>query len=97
MTSQFAFLLQEWPELFESASKAEALARSDAHTSCFYARRALELAVHWLYRSNSALKFSHSAFPGELDGGEAPMPDMNWKRTSFRSHRVYRHKYRKLL
>ena len=29
-------------------------------TSCFYARRALELAVHWLYKSDGSLKLPHS-------------------------------------
>jgi type I restriction enzyme R subunit len=59
-TSNFAFLQTEWPTLFESASKAETLARSDARTSCFYARRSLELAVHWLYKSDEALRLPHS-------------------------------------
>lgn len=60
MNSNFVFLAQEWPEVFESASKAEGLVGSDPRTSCFYARRALEVAVHWLYKSDSALKLPHS-------------------------------------
>ncbi|MBA3353916.1 MAG: DEAD/DEAH box helicase family protein [Blastocatellia bacterium] len=60
MNSNFLFLGQEWPEMFESATKAETLVRSDPRTSCFYTRRALELAVHWLYKSDSALKLPHS-------------------------------------
>jgi type I restriction enzyme R subunit len=43
--SHFAFLQPEWPALFEAASKAEALALPDPRTSCFYARRSLELVV----------------------------------------------------
>jgi type I restriction enzyme, R subunit len=58
--SNFAFLKGEWPELFESSTKAETLARSDARTCCFYARRALELAVRWLYKSDASLKLPHS-------------------------------------
>ncbi len=54
--SQFAFLRAEWPELFESAEKAEAVALSDARTACFYARRTLELAVRWLYRHDESLR-----------------------------------------
>jgi hypothetical protein len=37
----FQFLEAEWPDLFESASKAEALTIVDPRTFCFYA---LELA-----------------------------------------------------
>ena len=57
--SNFVFLKAEWPDLFEAAAKAEALACSDARGSCFYARRALELAVHWLYKHDVALKLPY--------------------------------------
>jgi type I restriction enzyme, R subunit len=58
--SNFGFLAAEWPELFQSATKAESLARSDARTSCFYARRALELAVLWMYKFDASLKLPYS-------------------------------------
>jgi type I restriction enzyme, R subunit len=54
--SHFAFLDAEWPDLVGEARKAEQLSNSDPRTSCFYARRALELAVDWLYRSDRSLK-----------------------------------------
>ena len=54
--SNFAFLKAEWPELHDAASKAEALVYPDSRSSCFLARRALELAVHWLYKHDAALK-----------------------------------------
>ena len=57
--SNFTFLKTEWPDLHESAVKAEALAYSDARSACFYARRALELAVHWLYKYDPALKLPY--------------------------------------
>jgi len=57
--SNFAFLQAEWPEIFDSASRAEALAIPDARTSCFYARRALELTVHWLYEHDGALRLPY--------------------------------------
>ncbi len=57
--SNFAFLKAEWPDLHESAVKAESLAYADARTSCFYARRSLELAVHWLYKHDPALKLPY--------------------------------------
>jgi type I restriction enzyme R subunit len=52
--SNFAFLLFEWSLLHEAAIKAEGMANTDARTSCFYARRTLELAVAWLYKHDKA-------------------------------------------
>lgn len=43
--SNFAFLQSEWPAVYEAARKAETAAHPDPRTACFYARRALELAV----------------------------------------------------
>ena len=57
--TNFIFLQNEWPEIFDSACKAEGLVDADPRTSCFYARRALELAVHWLYKSDATLKLPH--------------------------------------
>jgi type I restriction enzyme R subunit len=57
--SNFVFLKAGWPDLFEAAAKAESLACSDARSSCFYTRRALELAVHWLYKHEAALKLPY--------------------------------------
>ena len=57
--SNFAFLKTEWPELHDAASKAEALAYPDSRTACFYARRALELTVAWLYKHDAALKLPY--------------------------------------
>jgi type I restriction enzyme R subunit len=53
--SNFAFLQNEWPEVFEAARRAEDMVHPDPRTACFYARRALELAVHWAYKSDAAL------------------------------------------
>lgn len=53
--SNFAFLQHEWPQVYESATKAESLVYPDPRSSCFYARRALELAVDWLYKAEPAL------------------------------------------
>ncbi len=60
MTSHhFQFLETEWPMLLEAAVKAEAMANTDARTSCFYARRTLEMAVTWLYKYDPALKLPY--------------------------------------
>lgn len=57
--SNFAFLAAEWPELQEPASKAEGLAYSDPRAACFYARRAQELAVAWLYKHDAPLRLPY--------------------------------------
>jgi type I restriction enzyme R subunit len=57
--SNFRWLEAEWPDLFESASKAEALAHADARTACFHARRGLEVLVHWLYRHDASLRLPY--------------------------------------
>ena len=57
--SNFTFLQAEWPDLQESAGKAEALAYPDARTSCFHARRGLEVMVNWLYKHDAALKLPY--------------------------------------
>jgi type I restriction enzyme, R subunit len=54
--SQFAFLQREWPGLFDAASKAEEVVHADPRTSCFYARRTLELAVKWLFTHDPEFK-----------------------------------------
>lgn len=53
--SLFAFLQDEWPLVHDAASKAEVAVLSDPRTACFYARRALELAVAWAYKYDSSL------------------------------------------
>ena len=53
--SQFRFLQTQWPAVFEAAGKAEAFANPDPRTACFYARRALELLVEWVFKSDSSL------------------------------------------
>jgi type I restriction enzyme, R subunit len=57
--SHFMFLQAEWPLVFEAAHKAEGGVHSDARASCFYARRALELAVAWLYTHDKAFKLPY--------------------------------------
>lgn len=54
--SNFAFLEPEWPELYAEAQKAERAAFGDPRVSCFYARRALELTVDWLYVADETLQ-----------------------------------------
>lgn len=57
--SNFAFLQTEWPLVFEAARRAGASAHADARAACFYARRALELAVTWLYTHDKTFKLPY--------------------------------------
>ncbi|MCX4177669.1 MULTISPECIES: DEAD/DEAH box helicase family protein [Paraburkholderia] len=57
--SNFAFLRNEWSLLFESAVKAEGMVNADARTSCFYARRTLELTVAWLYKHDKSFRLPY--------------------------------------
>jgi type I restriction enzyme R subunit len=57
--SQFNFLEREWSSVFDAAVKAEMAVQADPRTACFYARRALELAVAWAYKHDAALKLPY--------------------------------------
>src|SRR5438876_6454823 len=57
--SQFDFISREWPAVFDAAARAEAAVHADPRTACFYARRALELAVAWAYKHDAALKLPY--------------------------------------
>jgi type I restriction enzyme R subunit len=57
--SNFAFLQREWPTVFDAAARAEASVHADPRTACFYARRALELAVAWAYKYDPGLKLPY--------------------------------------
>jgi hypothetical protein len=59
MTSNFHFLAAEWPEVLEPAAKAESLVYSDPRAACFYTRRALEMAVAWIYKHDAALRLPY--------------------------------------
>ena len=57
--SQFGFLSPEWPDIHDAAARAEAAALGDPRVAAFYARRALELAVSWLYKADQQLKLPY--------------------------------------
>src|SRR4249920_2534488 len=57
--SQFAFLQREWVAVFDAAAKAEAAVHPDPRTACFYARRALELAIAWAYKYDPSLRLPY--------------------------------------
>ncbi len=57
--AQFSFLKPEFPAIYESAHKAFRTAYRDPRTACFYARRALELTVNWLYKYDTSLRLPY--------------------------------------
>lgn len=57
--SQFAFLEREWEAVFDSAVRAEEAVHADPRTACFYARRALELAMAWAYKHDPGMRLPY--------------------------------------
>src|SRR4051794_24079384 len=53
--SNFEFLRAAWPELAREATQAERNVSADPRSSCFYARRALERCVQWMYDADATL------------------------------------------
>ena len=66
MLNPFAFLKTEWPEVHESATRALMAMYPDPRAACFYSRRALELALAWAYKSDSALRMPYQDALGAL-------------------------------
>ena len=64
--SNFSFLAHEWPDIVDAADRAEASVRADPRTACFYARRATELIVNWLYMADSSLHLPYQDSLGAL-------------------------------
>jgi len=64
--SNFNFLANEWPAVQDAAERAEASITADPRTSCFYARRAAELIVHWIYKADSTLRLPYQDNLGAL-------------------------------
>src|SRR3982751_6907639 len=56
MSTNFGFLQSEWPQIYESALKAESFVFPDPRTACIHARRTLELAMQWIFKSDATLK-----------------------------------------
>jgi type I restriction enzyme R subunit len=54
--TNFAFLKDEWPGLYDEAVHAERSVLADPPAACFYARRTLEVTLDWLYQADGTLK-----------------------------------------
>ncbi|MDQ3070876.1 MAG: DEAD/DEAH box helicase family protein [Acidobacteriota bacterium] len=57
--SHFTFLQREWPAVYDAARRAEGFVHADPRTSCFHARRAMEIAVAWAFKHDPALKLPY--------------------------------------
>jgi type I restriction enzyme R subunit len=57
--THFAFLQRDWPDVYDAAARSERATYFDPRTACFYARRALELAVAWAYKHDAALRLPY--------------------------------------
>jgi type I restriction enzyme, R subunit len=57
--TNFNFLQAQWPDVFESALKAEENVYNDPRISCFYSRLSLERAVKWLYKNEPYLQLPY--------------------------------------
>ena len=64
--TNFDFLLPEWPDVYQDAAKAESVTVADPRTACFYARRALEAAVKWVYKADATLHLPYQESLGAL-------------------------------
>ena len=53
MASNFDFLQEQFPELYNHATDTESMVYSAPRASCFYARFTLEQAVLWLYDNDA--------------------------------------------
>ncbi len=56
LVSNFDFLRAGWPQIAEEARRAEHYVNGDPRSSVFYARRAVELMVNWLYDADATLQ-----------------------------------------
>ncbi|MBJ7579365.1 DEAD/DEAH box helicase family protein [Devosia sp. MC532] len=57
--SNFAFLADEFPEIFALAKEAERHGLSAPGAAAIYARKTVEVAVHWLYKHDASLRFPY--------------------------------------
>lgn len=85
MVGNFDFLQAEWPQLHAEARKAERDALFDPRTTCFYARRTVELTVAWIYRtqnlpepykSDLAARLHHGGFVAVVGHGLVAKMDL---------------------
>jgi len=57
--SNFLFLQTHFPDFFAAARDVEKNVVADPRAACFYARRALEIALDWLYDHDETLRFPY--------------------------------------
>src|SRR5688572_14903019 len=57
--SNFAFLVAEFPTVYEAAAEAERQANSSPTAAAFFAGKSVEVAVKWAFRNDPALKLPY--------------------------------------
>ena len=57
--SNFSFLADEFPEIFALAREAERQGLGAPGAAAIYARKTVEVAVHWLYKHDGTLRFPY--------------------------------------
>jgi type I restriction enzyme R subunit len=58
--TNFAFLAIDWPDVADSARRAEAAIHADPRAACFYARRTLELVMTWVFKTDVSLRMPYA-------------------------------------
>jgi len=56
MQTNFTFIQNDWPNIFQNAKEAEKFAYTSPVTSAFYSRLTLEIAINWLYENDYSLE-----------------------------------------
>ncbi len=59
MNTNFQFLVSEFTEFHDRASKAEQYVVTDPRVSLFYARAAMEAGIHWMFTNNTKLEYPY--------------------------------------
>lgn len=76
--SNFGFIKQEWPAIYDNCARAESYVENDPDAACVYSRRAIELLIRHLYdvvhlptpyRDDLAARINDSGFKSEIGMG----------------------------
>lgn len=86
--SNFAFVHHALPELYQDCAKAEGYLVTDAPTACFYARRAIEGLVEYIYRVRGIYRPEQASLSTLLSNDAFSMHLDNDKRLKFKTIRL---------
>lgn len=86
--SNFAFVHHALPELYQDCAKAEGYLVTDAPTACFYARRAIEGLVEYIYRVRGIYRPEQASLSTLLSNDAFSVHLDNDKRLKFKTIRL---------